>query len=148
VNTDYPSADESRGRLRRAGSSRWWLVTLTVLVLGFTALWSLFTLAHRPRRLINRESFGRLEAGMTRPEVQAVLRLPPGDFTVFKRRLFLTRDVVGGDAFDSAEWASDAGMIEVVFTRGKAVELFYHEGHDLPDRDLLDALGRLLPGRR
>lgn len=129
-------------------SRRGWLVSLAVPVLGFAVLWSLFSVAQRPRRHINRESFGRIKEGMTRLEVQAVLRLPPGDFTVFKRRLFLTRDVVGEGAPDSAEWASDEGMIEVVFHRGKAMEFFYHDGHELPAREFLDALGRLIPGRR
>src|SRR5262245_60807911 len=98
---------------------RWWLfVGLTVLMVLSAAL-TLPAVASRHGRHIKRENFERIELGMTQGEVEAILGQPPGDYTVSRHiaHLPLGMDIVIWDGPDAhrEEWASDAGLIQVVF---------------------------------
>src|SRR5262245_5252216 len=128
----------------------WWLVTLAVLLLGFTALWSLYTVATRPGRFINRDALERIEIGMTAKEVEAILGSPPGDHTVFKRvpavdargEVFLwTYPTASGQT-----WASDEGVLFVLIQDDKVVRREFEPSVGASRRDFLDVLGRLLAG--
>ena len=112
------------------------LTRLTILVLiaiaGFFAVvW--FTL---PSHNINRGAFERLEFNMPRAEVEAILRCPPGNYCsagatgeitladgspggiaigeIFDEVLAIRGDDAA-ECFHPAIWASDNGMIVVVF---------------------------------
>src|SRR5262245_15259074 len=134
---------------------RWWLVMLTVLLLSIGAALTLSVVSTRPSRLINRASFGRIKEGMTREEVLGILHLPPGDYTVFRERIFPTLDppppprLFGRDDADLAslfrqweEWGSDEGLILLEFLDDKVAAREYHASQDIPRRDFLDVLGR------
>jgi hypothetical protein len=118
------------------------LVRLSILLLlaaaGFFAIvW--FTL---PNHNINRGAFERLEFNMSRAEVEAILGCPPGNYCSAGAEGEITladgspggipiREIfddalapVGGDAaecFRTAIWASDNGMIVVVFDVNNAI---------------------------
>jgi hypothetical protein len=133
---------------------RWWFVTLTVLVIGFTALWSLFVVAQRPRQFINRENFERIEVGMTVEEVKTILGLPPGDHTVFRRSSGV-EDARGRGWLVWADpiiwdqtWASDEGIIFFLFEGDKVIRREFADPSGTPRRGFLDVLGRLVLGKR
>jgi hypothetical protein len=133
-------------------SRRWRLVTLTVLLLLLGTALTLSAVASRPRRFINRESFEQIEEGMTREEVLAILRLPPGDHTVFRHIPALSAT---GDVFlwtypnaERETWASDEGLIWILFDDDRVIRRRYADASGAPRRDVLGVLGRLLPGGR
>lgn len=118
------------------------LTRLAILVLiavaGFFAVvW--FTLPHHN---INRGAFERLEFNMPRAEVEAILGCPPGNYCSAGaegevtladgspgglpiREIFDDALAVGGgdaeECFRTAIWASDNGMIVVVFDVNNAI---------------------------
>jgi hypothetical protein len=83
---------------------------------GAVALWS------RADR-ITRENFARLNTGMSRAEVEAILG-PPGDYTTSPPGDMgeeIVRDTETGErdapGVDGLLWIADAGIIEVTFDR-------------------------------
>lgn len=72
---------------------------------------------------INKDSFGRIEKGMTSQEVESILGGPPGNY----RSCFSTRrrhTLVAG--VTAQEWESDQGAIRVGFDEeGKVVQVAF-----------------------
>src|SRR5262245_53846025 len=107
-------------------SRRWWVLCLAVLLAGVAVLWSLYVVADRPRRSINRARFELIEDGMSREEAIAAIGLPPGDYTVFKRPLLdWTPPLMLGTSVQEG-WSSDEGLILVVFQDDKVAERRYY----------------------
>src|SRR5262249_39260040 len=84
------------------------------------AIWQLIGSRHS----INRDGWAAIKKGMTRQEVQEILRLPPGDYRSadnespldrwFRRHRY-TADYWGDLTSNGLVWESDDGLVEVHF---------------------------------
>jgi hypothetical protein len=130
----------------------WGKVALSVFLLCVAVCWNVYLVAVRPRRRINPQRFKRVQEGMTRQEVIAIIGLSPGDYTVFKHTPETWRGCFGGKLGPAGvkyeEWASDEGLIAVTFEGDKVVARYYFDAFKNPDRGALDMLFRLVFGRR
>ncbi len=107
------------------------LVLLAVLLLVGSGAWLLWP--RTPGHRINRESLRQIHFGMTEPEIEAVLGVPPGDYG----RGRPTRDIVRARAIDemhnpllttfSPEWSKaewlddDFGIIAILDGQDKCI---------------------------
>src|SRR5262245_46130228 len=90
---------------------------------------------------INRERFDRVEEGMTRDEVIAILG-PPGDRTTFKTKLPLKlgRSGMRRLGFTPEEWVSDRGHIVIWFEGDKVVGPDFRDPAEMDPRPIDEAL--------
>ncbi len=87
---------------------RWFILGLAVLVAVVMVIGAL----PRPERpLVSREQFQKIEDGMTRAEVEAIIGGPPGDYTPGPHLGF-----TGSFPYATCDsWAGNGGMIWVRF---------------------------------
>jgi hypothetical protein len=87
--------------------------------LGLAVFWGVRLLTHRHR--INRESFEKLQVGMSVAEVEAILGVPAGDYAtglyveVGLRKSFSIHDTL------ASRWVGDDGVIRVWLNEGGKV---------------------------
>ncbi|MCI0742907.1 MAG: outer membrane protein assembly factor BamE [Gemmataceae bacterium] len=88
-----------------------WIVVVLVLLLGagYGVLW----LTAGPRHRINKESFERIQEGMTEEEVESIIGVPAGDYTTgpVVVRLML----ISFMSPQCKSWKSNVGQIVVDF---------------------------------
>jgi hypothetical protein len=98
-------------------------VVAGLAVLGVVGLWLAI-----PKHPINREGLGKIRAGMSLPEVEAVLGRPPGNYRTgevdldlsqqtgeFENVMFAPEVVLGKRHFRHEWWQGDEGNLWVCF---------------------------------
>lgn len=123
-------------------------------VVGYLALW-----LSGPRHRINMESATLIEKGMTQADVEAILGVPPGDYssgeiawefsedqppgTRVGYRLFYYKDVRPTGIMRGKEWASNECIVVVEFdSSGKVVGVSGYPVLKLPSESMLSKLRR------
>jgi hypothetical protein len=152
------AAAELRVRRRRQEGccmmqSRWWKAALVALLVGVVSFAAALSLK---RRSINQIGFDQLRDEMTRPEVEAVLGGPPGDYTLGKcawprRSFYRNANAAIYLGWTWEEWISDEGGIVLIFDKeGRVVEKRFYGMEDAQQRtagEMLDVLKARLFGR-
>jgi hypothetical protein len=95
---------------------------LITVVLGAVLFWrlALSFMVTEPRKItFSREDTNRISIGMTRSEVEAILGVPPGDYTTGPCD---EPPNLGGWPFGRTSWASDMGAISIRFDPGGRVQ--------------------------
>jgi hypothetical protein len=84
-----------------------------------------------PRPTIDEEVFDRIEEGMTREEVEAIVGAPPGDYTTGPVLVGSAWGVRGPGYSDSppglGSWWGDDGVLEVQWASGRVCWKGFHE---------------------
>jgi hypothetical protein len=100
----------------------WWLIPLAVMLCLFGAITPLVV----PWRChVTRAAFAKIEVGMTRAEVEAILGGPPGDYRTQPSPSFSLGVEMGGFiiiATPDHYWYGDEGQVWVRFAHGGGVE--------------------------
>jgi hypothetical protein len=95
------------------------ILGVTVLGLVLATAGALLLVLRPPAPRIGSESFDAIRKGMTQPEVEAVIGVPPGDYRTRKWGLII--DPVGGGTLMMADlhrvesWLGNTGIIHVAF---------------------------------
>jgi hypothetical protein len=125
-------------------SRRGWIILSLSLFLAIVVAWNLFVGVSRPRWVINRERFSRIERGMSRAQVQAILSVPPGDYTILKAKPIVI-DVSWGvtpPTHTKEEWISDVGWICITWNADQVVDVTFEGPGSLDNRPPIQVLGR------
>jgi hypothetical protein len=90
--------------------------------------------------LIDRKHFFRIERGMSRAEVEAILDGPPGDLTTRETRFFwVIHDASGFQDRNWGLWAADQGLIEIAFDQKDRADLVHFaDGEPVPQPPLAE----------
>jgi hypothetical protein len=88
---------------------RWFIVGGVVLLAVVTVVGQVIPRPRRPQ--VSREDFSRIEKGMSREEVEAIIGGPPGDYTT----RYYFPPPLGSHYIRWQTWVGDGGMILVRF---------------------------------
>src|SRR4051794_13564490 len=97
-----------------------WRRLLIVAVSAALAAAAFFALVVglRPESPVSRETFARLQEGMTRAEAEAIFGGPPGDYSTGRRAPGVVLiDFEHPEDADVEEWAGDDGLAMLAFDR-------------------------------
>jgi hypothetical protein len=120
---------------------RWWLIPLAIVLMLTGALFPL--LSPRPSR-VTKANFGRIEMGMSRSEVEALLGGPPGDYrtlpaTVSTATTWNAALVAGTEE----SWLGDEGNVVIYFDAGGVRSFRFEAAEPTPITPIGLALWRL-----
>jgi hypothetical protein len=144
---------------------RWWIL---LLLLGCVGLWQVFLLVRpdlfkdpsskhdlvenssspkvgeavnrdKVGEAINRRNFRRIDKGMTREDVVAILGGPPGDYTRREEAKTCLFRFAGDDRSADEEWQGDNGTILLRFRNGRVIRraYFLRNGEQIGDPESL-----------
>jgi hypothetical protein len=116
------------------------LVAVALVLLGsYLTLWRT-----GPKHRISRESFARIQAGMTEQEVEAVLGVPAGDYATARVAIAECYDLRVPAAAVQKQWTGDQGTILVFFYPADKVCVFRFFQVARVDESFLDKARRWL----
>ena len=128
------------------GSQRRWLLIICTCCFALVAL--LMWLAPKPS--VSKSVSDQIRIGMTRFEVEALIGVPPGDYTIRKKFY----EPWGWNGAWSANlqamtWVTDDGAILVVLEADETVVLHWFQSmENAPRRTFVECLQRLIEGRK
>ena len=116
------SAAGAFAHLDIAMNKRRLLTLMTIGVLALLACAALLFLLPKPID-VTEASCGRIQPGMTRTEVEAILGGPPGDYETGKRGIVLDRygNGVLMEEGRMEEWGGDEGFLQIGFDENDSV---------------------------
>ncbi|MBI3408012.1 MAG: hypothetical protein HY040_06605 [Planctomycetes bacterium] len=80
-----------------------------------------------PRHRITKESFAKIRAGMTLPEIEEVLGGPSGDYGPGKIHPFVSLRAVWTEANHFLRWSAADVDISIAFKNGEAIDMYLDE---------------------